>query len=257
MPKILWLGVAAAALCASGLARAQDAAARPDPIRYPPLVTPPSTPRTWGTSHESFQRIGAMMFVPVASTEAYDFLSAPGYQIYSTVPGNAAFIAHPVLPSGALVTGVDFDVCDTSPSQEVQLQVLADNATGTGLQVLNSGQTTGTPGCAPVFVDLSASNFVVDNAANTLMVDIILTTGDTTQSYAGATVHYILQVSAPPGTATFGDVPTGHPFFQYVEALNASGITAGCGNGNFCPDAPLTRGQMAVFLSKALGLQWP
>jgi hypothetical protein len=27
--------------------------------------------------------------------------------------------------------------------------------------------------------------------------------------------------------------------------------------GNFCPDGPLTRGQMAVFLSKALGLQFP
>jgi hypothetical protein len=52
-------------------------------------------------------------------------------------------------------------------------------------------------------------------------------------------------------------VPTNHPFFQFVEALAASGITAGCGNGNFCPDAPLTRGQMAVFLSKALGLHWP
>lgn len=49
----------------------------------------------------------------------------------------------------------------------------------------------------------------------------------------------------------------GHPFFQFVEALSASGITAGCGNGNFRPSAPLTRGQVAVFLSKALGLSWP
>ena len=65
------------------------------------------------------------------------------------------------------------------------------------------------------------------------------------------------QVSSPPGTATFGDVPTSHPFFQFVEALAKSGITGGCGDGNYCPDAPLTRGQMAVFLSKALGLQWP
>lgn len=65
-------------------------------------------------------------------------------------------------------------------------------------------------------------------------------------------------VSDPPATATFGDVPTSHPFYQFVEALASSGITAGCGNGaNFCPDAPLTRGQMAVFLSKALGLHWP
>jgi len=63
-------------------------------------------------------------------------------------------------------------------------------------------------------------------------------------------------VSDPPATATFGDVPASHPFYQFVEALAASGVTAGCAGGNFCPDAPLTRGQMAVFLSKALGLHW-
>jgi hypothetical protein len=52
-------------------------------------------------------------------------------------------------------------------------------------------------------------------------------------------------------------VPTSDGAFQYVEALAASGITSGCGNGNYCPDAPLTRRQMAVFLAKALGLHWP
>src|SRR5262249_13138463 len=31
----------------------------------------------------------------------------------------------------------------------------------------------------------------------------------------------------------FGDVPVGHPQFQFVEALKASGITGGC--GNYCP----------------------
>src|SRR5262245_3436934 len=49
------------------------------------------------------------------------------------------------------------------------------------------------------------------------------------------------------------DSPVGHPQRPYIEALVASGITAGCGNGNYRPDAPLTRGQMAVFLSKGLG----
>jgi len=72
----------------------------------------------------------------------------------------------------------------------------------------------------------------------------------------GAIISYQLEVSPPPGTATFNDVPTSHPFFQYIEALSASGITGGCGAGNYCPDAPLTRGQMAVFLAKALGLYW-
>ena len=63
-------------------------------------------------------------------------------------------------------------------------------------------------------------------------------------------------MSPAPAQATFSDVPLTHPFSQYVEALAASGITAGCGAGKFCPDAALTRGQMAVFLAKALGLHF-
>jgi S-layer homology domain len=73
----------------------------------------------------------------------------------------------------------------------------------------------------------------------------------------GARILYRRQVSPAPSVATFADVPTNHPFFQFVEALAASGITAGCGTDIYCPDAPLTRGQMAVFLAKALGLHWP
>jgi hypothetical protein len=64
-------------------------------------------------------------------------------------------------------------------------------------------------------------------------------------------------VSPAPASATFNDVPNGHIFFPFIEALAASGITGGCGSGNFCPDNPVTRGQMAVFLAKALGLHWP
>ncbi len=70
-------------------------------------------------------------------------------------------------------------------------------------------------------------------------------------------VVWTRQVSPAPVTASFADVPTSHPFFQYVEALVKSGVTGGCGSGNYCPDSPLTRGQMATFLAKALGLQWP
>ena len=65
------------------------------------------------------------------------------------------------------------------------------------------------------------------------------------------------QVSPPPGTPTFGDVPPSDAAFPFIEALVASGITAGCGSGNYCPDNPITRRQMAVFLAKALGLHWP
>jgi hypothetical protein len=56
--------------------------------------------------------------------------------------------------------------------------------------------------------------------------------------------------------ATFADVPANHPFFRFVQALVSSGITVGCGAGRYCVDDPLTRGQMAVFLSIALGLHF-
>ena len=74
--------------------------------------------------------------------------------------------------------------------------------------------------------------------------------------FGGVRITWRRQVSDPPAQPTFGDVPDTHPFYQYIEALSASGITGGCGNDNYCPNAPLTRGQMAVFLAKALGLHW-
>jgi len=70
-------------------------------------------------------------------------------------------------------------------------------------------------------------------------------------------IRYVRQVSPAPQSATFGDVSTAHPQHRFIEALVAAGITAGCGGGNYCPDTPITRGQMAVFLSTALGLHWP
>jgi hypothetical protein len=54
-----------------------------------------------------------------------------------------------------------------------------------------------------------------------------------------------------PCPGQFTDVSSNHPFCGFIERLAADGITSGCGSGNFCPDAPITRGQMAVFLVAA------
>ena len=51
-------------------------------------------------------------------------------------------------------------------------------------------------------------------------------------------------------------MPTSYIYFRAIEALAASGITGGCGNGNFCPSQPVTRGEIAKFLANALGLYW-
>jgi hypothetical protein len=52
--------------------------------------------------------------------------------------------------------------------------------------------------------------------------------------------------------STFLDVPPSHAFFSYVETIAALEITTGCGPNLYCPDAPVTRAQMAVFLLKAM-----
>ena len=63
-------------------------------------------------------------------------------------------------------------------------------------------------------------------------------------------------MSPAPSTPTFSDVPKNHPFFRAIEALAASGISGGCGGGNFCPNQAVTRGELAKFLASALGLYW-
>ena len=77
-----------------------------------------------------------------------------------------------------------------------------------------------------------------------------------TLGFGGLQIIWQRSISPPPATPTFGDVPATDGAFQHVEALAASAVTSGCGGGEYCPDATLTRRQMAVFLTKALGLHW-
>jgi len=60
--------------------------------------------------------------------------------------------------------------------------------------------------------------------------------------------------SPPTPTGAFADVPTGHWAAAWIEQLAAEGITAGCGGGEYCPAAQVTRDQMAVFLVRTFGL---
>jgi hypothetical protein len=60
------------------------------------------------------------------------------------------------------------------------------------------------------------------------------------------------EVDAWP-TGRFNDVdPATHFAFVFVETLERSGVTGGCGNDNYCPENPVTRAQMAVFLERGI-----
>jgi hypothetical protein len=51
----------------------------------------------------------------------------------------------------------------------------------------------------------------------------------------------------------FGDVPDSNTFHNSIDAVADSGITAGCGGGNYCPKGNVTREQMAGYLVRGLG----
>jgi len=54
----------------------------------------------------------------------------------------------------------------------------------------------------------------------------------------------------PCGTR-FSDVPSTHAFCGFIERLAADGITGGCTGTTFCPDNPVSRAQMAIFIVAA------
>jgi hypothetical protein len=181
-------------------------------------------------------------------------------------PGAVVLRAQVDLPPGALVTGISVAYYDNSDVAGEDLAVRLYRCWvrpgGAGATVLGSAFVSPySPDYTVTFHDIDPDVTVEYYLGPPLftrqsyMLDLLMP-ATTAVGLRGVIVHWFRQVSPAPATATFGDVPTGHPFFQFVEALVESGITAGCGGGNYCPDDPLTRGQMAVFLSAALGLHW-
>jgi len=178
------------------------------------------------------------------------------------------------LPAGAVVTNVCFLVQDdTAVGGWSRLDFHAyesafPNPTTVTPYYVSFGEVStsnaATPGYVQACLDVTVTvrgmaDLNSDGDGHYLAYALSAETGGTVSSdlaLFGAAVTWHRSISPAPATATFSDVPVGAFGFQHIEALAASGITAGCGGGNFCPDAPLTRAQMAVFLAKGLGLHW-
>jgi len=222
-------------------------------------------PKTYGTASESVLVIAGNDVNPPTNTVTYNtrVSGSTGIGIFQTYVCSACptWWKGVQVPSGAVITRITVDACDTSATGGLVFGMAAGAAPAGAQAFVTPPGYTGnapTPGCA----FFSVTPLATLNVANGMSQywAFVAWLGDFSGAVRlqGIRVYYMLQVSAAPATATFPtDVPTSHPFFQYIEALAASGITAGCGAGTYCPDQPLTRGQMAVFLSKALGLHFP
>lgn len=245
-------GLVAASVVAQEPSSAPAAKLRPGAA---PRAATPLTPE-FGGSTVSYYRVGAAEFKGGNNFTPYDYTGLNPFRVWA----DFLLFATPHLPGGALLKSLELDDCDTNVSGNHLFLYLLDcdylGACSNTLATLSSADNYFNLQCSFVSVDLSPLNYTVNNQTHELLLYAFFQSTDITNQLAGATIGYQLQVSPDPATATFSDVPVGHPFHRFVEALVAAGITGGYPDGRYGVDDAITRGQMAVFLSVALGLNW-
>jgi hypothetical protein len=220
-------------------------------ITAPPARLTAPNPETYGTASEVVIAVPDWEFNPYASTTTFGWDAG---RYVNSANGDLEAGLH--VPAGAAITRLEVQACNTNATTPGILTLAErSNSSGMGFVIDQVFISPNTP-CTLVSVTLSPA-YKVNNSINSYYLTWDNgTVTDGTIKIQTARVFYKLQISPDPAGATFADVPVGHPFHRFVEALYASGITGGCGGGNYCPDAPVTRGQMAVFLAGALGLHW-
>jgi hypothetical protein len=182
-----------------------------------------------------------------------------GY-LYGTSSAGAYYVASVQLPQGAFVVQmcVYANVADASQSVTAYLnssRLLAGGQGGDPQWGNIASVTDDIPiGYGTVCTNVNYAFHDVDGNYN-VAYDILVTAGGTS-GLGGVRLAWHRQMSLPPVSPTFGDVQPGDFGYQQIEALFASGVTGGCGGGNYCPNDTVTRAQMAIFLARALGLYW-
>lgn len=264
------LAVLAMAWClwAPGLAAQTSSnhlASRPDapPFEEPADVRTVHEP-TFATDWETVTFIGAPEFRPVDSTTTW-LHDGQGY-IYRT-GGATSFWAPIHLPPGASVGGVCYFYYDNAATDiDFNFSVFEIHQDGPPtFHVIHNGASAGASGtyrstclaAGNVFHEVANYDGVgpAGFGAHRLVFNLLAT--NDTQRFGGAYIQWQRTITPAPGVATFSDVPLGHPYFQFVEAMWAARISYGCGpipSTRFCPDAPVTHGQLALYLARALGL---
>ena len=211
-------------------------------------------PEGWGLNSPNTVTFSTLDFIPIFGS-ANPLNGANGFASCST--GDCFWVATLRVPTGVSIRALELSACDGDTTKSIEANLAAGPKVPGNPADITPFIETGVvpaPGCV-------ALNFVlptpvtIDNNSFWYAIQVGAQAG-TNMTWSQVRVRYRLQVSPAPGTATFADVPLGHPQRQFIEALNASGITGGCGGGNYCPDTPVTRGQMAVFLAAALGMHW-
>jgi len=215
-------------------------------------------PESYGTGSPVQVSNSGVDFRGRQSTYAYNTGGGVGDVVYQA--GDTFADGKITMPSGALWEGTRYWVLDGNAAADIGMFLFqaCQPVAGPGAPVftiLGTGVSTGAAGNQSIAVGTAAGTTIDNNGCIYWARVRFDAVGLGLQK---ARSQYHLQVSPAPASATFpNDVPSTSGFFRFVEALAAAGITGGCGPGSFCPNDPVTRGQMAVFLSTALGLHFP
>lgn len=227
------------------------ALAQPLPAAAPVSVRP----KAFGTQDYTITVLSALAFRANLSCGKLRDLATLSFSCCVPACPEAMHYYHALdLPAGAVIDYVGVNTATTVDAAMGVTLHFRDHLGGSAQ--LASFSLPGHAGFGTDYNDGALGILVPDNHDRVFIVDVEVAPGLESQGFGFVEIWWRRIVSDPPSTPTFLDVPNGHPFYQFVEALGASGITVGCGGGRYCPNAPLTRGEMAVFLSKALGLHW-
>jgi len=229
------------------------AAVAEQPSASKPLLTKRVDPREFGTQDDTITVISAVSFAP--ADNSYHVVVTNNFARVTTPGPDVHYYADLDLPAGSIIDYIGLNTkSDTDGIFGVELYSRADYGGFIGL----TGFSVPAHDWATDYSPLLGIP-VTGHQSRELVLDVENAPSATDEFFGWVEVWWHRTVSPAPGSASFNDVPTSHPFFQYIEALKASGITGGCQANPplYCPNNPVTRGQMAVFLAKALGLHWP
>lgn len=212
---------------------------------------------------DSVTTLTSYAFSPVIGGITAD-LSNTAFRKMTHATSGTSLLAGLALPTGSALYGIEIEACgDTTPGSSVSASasVLSCANLSPACDSLLYGvyhAFDGTNDGCGVFVMEINPHVVIDNLAASYFVQVDLTdpTFAALLEFRAVRIFARSGVAPDPSGQTFADVPPGSQYHRYAELLARAGISVGCGDGNFCPNDPVTRGQLAVLLAKALGL-WP
>jgi hypothetical protein len=226
------------------------------PIPSLPSGTQPNGPHEFGIQDYTVTTIPATSFTVDTDNDLPSYITSYGSlaRYFPIDGGGGHYWGGVSVPSGAVIDYIGLEGASTGYG-ELTANLVQMHHNGT---FSNVASVANTPHWFDTDYNSTPLGFEVQNSRQALVLDVYQL-ANTSPLFGWVEIWWHRAVSLPPASASFNDVPTNHPFFQYVEALKASGITGGCQANPplYCPDGSLTRGQMAVFLAKALGLHWP